>query len=858
MANMDEKEKALIKEIELLRQRVTELERCEEEQKRTEKIFLNLFNATEEVVFLMDREGTILMANKNAARLYGVPMERLPGTSIYDFIPGDRVESVKEKVITVLETRKPVRFEGKLEEKVFENSLYPVLYDGLEVQRIAIYVRDITERKRLEAIVKQTEEKYRNIYENAIEGIFQVAPDGHFISANPSLAHIHGYDSPEELIKSVKNIRSVYVIPEDHYHLINLLFEQGAVQNHEAKMYRKDGTPQWISVNVRLVRDAQTKPLYYEGTMMDITNRKMAEEALTESEERYRTAIENSNDAVAIIHGDKIQYVNRRFVEIFGYEEPEEMIDQPVLLVVHPDDRDKVITINQRRQRGKPVPLRYEFKGITKNGKVIYIEVSATSIVYRGKPVYLVYLRDVTERKVAEEVMRNERNRFQTLSENAPFGIIMINQEGGFEYINPKFKEIFGYELDEVPNSLEWFRKAFPDPKSRKEVISTWIEYLRSTRPGDKVPRTLPATCKDGSQKIVHFIPFRLTTGEYIVTLDDVTERIQAHEALVKSHQELEQLNRAKTKAVNLISHELRTPLAVIQGNLRLLKKKLKPLPTRATFQNTMEVLERNLERLSNISKETDDIFRISQELEAGVLLDNLDRLWQRIEDLSEMPLDVRSHFDGLKAWFSQYLSGRAEEFQSINLFPFVLDMLERVKQLSTHRNIRFQAEGKNDLFVLIDPIILQNVIEGLLKNAVENTPDGGTIRLVVEQKHGKIMLHITDYGIGITEENQAYIFDGLFHTKETELYASKNPYDFGAGGKGLDLLRMKVYGQRFGFDLSMTSKRCVYIPTDRDLCPGDIFKCPHVRNAKECAASGGTTFTVAFQPIKASPLAHI
>ena len=858
MTDRDEKEKALLKEIESLRQRVTELEHCEEERKRTEEILLDLFNATEEVVLLMDRKGTILRANKNAARLYGVPMERLPGTSIYDLIPGDRVESSRGKVKTVLETRKPVRFEGRLEEKVFENWLYPVLYDRSEVQRIAIYVRDITERKRLEGIVKQTEEKYRNIYENAMEGIFQIGPDGGFISANPSLAHIHGYDSPEDLTKTVSDIRSLYINPDDHHRLINLLFEQGAVQNYEAKMYRKDGSLQWISTNVRLVKDPQGKPLYYEGTMMDITNRKMAEEAFAESEERYRTAIEHSNNAVSTILGDKIQYVNRRFVEIFGYDKPEDIIGKPVSLVVHPDDRDRVLAINQRRQRGEPVPSRYEFKGMTKDGRLIYIEVSATSIVYRGTPEYLVYLRDITERKVAEEVLQNEQNRFRILSESAPFGIIMIDKEGVFNYINPKFKELFGYDLDEVPNGLEWFRKAFPDPKTKKEVISAWIGYLRSTRPGEKVPRTLPATCKDGTQKIIHFIPVRLATGEYIVTLEDITERIQAHEALVKSHQELEQLNRAKTKAVNHISHELRTPLSVIQGNIRLLKQKLKRLPIDANLQNTMETLERNLERLSDISKETDEIFRISQELEADVLLDNLDRLWQRIEDLSDMPPDVRSHLDALKAWLSQYLSGSTESFQSINLFPFVLDMLERVKQLSSHRNIRFQAEGKNDLFVFIDPLILQNVVEGLLRNAVENTPDEGTIRLVVEQKHGKIILHITDYGIGITKENQAYIFDGLFHTKETELYASKKPYDFGAGGKGLDLLRMKVYGQRFGFDLSITSKRCVHIPTDQDQCPGDISRCPHVGSAKECAASGGTTFTVVFQPKKASQPAHI
>jgi signal transduction histidine kinase len=167
-------------------------------------------------------------------------------------------------------------------------------------------------------------------------------------------------------------------------------------------------------------------------------------------------------------------------------------------------------------------------------------------------------------------------------------------------------------------------------------------------------------------------------------------------------------------------------------------------------------------------------------------------------------------------------------------------------------------VEGKNDLFIVIDPLILQSVVEGLLRNAVENTPDGGMIRLVIEEKNGKIALHVRDDGVGITEEDQPYIFDGLFHTKETELYASKKPYDFGAGGKGLDLYRMKLYAQRFGFDLSMTSKRCVYIPADQDQCPGDISRCPHVSNAEECAASGGTTFTVAFPAKQASQPAHI
>jgi PAS domain S-box-containing protein len=725
-------------------------------------------------------------------------------------------------------------------------------------QKVAELERSAIERKQVEAILQQTEKKYRNIYENATEGIFQIAPDGRFISANPSLARIHGYSSPEELINSVTDMpHQLYVDAGASSKLMYLLYKQGVVQNFEAQMYRKDMSLHWISINVRFVRDEEGKVLYHEGTMEDITKRKMAEEALGESEERYKTAIEHSNDGIAIIQGDKNQYVNRRFVEMFGYDKPEDVIGKSVTLVVHPDDFEKVVSINKRRQRGEPVPSRYEFKGITKAGEAMYVEVSATNIIYRGTHVYLVYLRDITERKHAEEALRTERNRFQVLLENAPFGINMIDKNGAFKYINPKFKEVFGYDFKDIPNGREWFRKAFPDPEYRAIAISTYREDIKNAEPGEKIPRTFTVNCKDNTKKIVNFMPVRLATGELIIAIDDITERVKAHEALMKSHKELELLNRAKTRAVNHISHELKTPLAVIQGNIRLLKHKLQSMSIGNNFQGLIEALERNLERLFNISEETDEIFRVSQELETSVILNDLDRLWQRMEDLSDIPPDIRVHWDALKGWMNQYFSGSSRAFQSIDLYPFIKQVAEKVRQSAHHRNIRFQVEGENDIFIFMDPVILREVSEGLLKNAIENTPDGGLIRIMVEQKDDRIWLHVTDFGVGITEENQQYLFDGLFHTKETELYTSKRPYDFGAGGKGLELLRMKVYGQRFGFDISMKSKRCVYIPTDQDVCPGNISLCPYCKTISDCINSGGSTFSVSF-PVRKNPhLAH-
>ena len=154
------------------------------------------------------------------------------------------------------------------------------------------------------------------------------------------------------------------------------------------------------------------------------------------------------------------------------------------------------------------------------------------------------------------------------------------------------------------------------------------------------------------------------------------------------------------------------------------------------------------------------------------------------------------------------------------------------------------------DIRISIDPIVLKEVLVNLLKNAVENTPDEGTIRVISEKKDRQMFLKAEDFGIGITEENQKSLFDGLFHTQETDYYTSKRPYDFYAGGKGLALLQAKLYGKRYGFDLSVQSRRCKYIPNNSDLCPGS-FHCPYCRRAEDCLDSGGSIFSLSFPVIQ-------
>ena len=129
--------------------------------------------------------------------------------------------------------------------------------------------------------VKESEKKYRDIFENAIEGIYQTTPEGCFLTANPALAHMYGYEDPEELLQSITNIATqIYVDPERRKDFINLIEKDGFVQDFEIQVRRKDGFTGYVSINARAIKDENGRTLYFEGTNQDITEKKLAQEQL--------------------------------------------------------------------------------------------------------------------------------------------------------------------------------------------------------------------------------------------------------------------------------------------------------------------------------------------------------------------------------------------------------------------------------------------------------------------------------------------------------------------------------------------------------------------------------------------------
>jgi diguanylate cyclase (GGDEF)-like protein/PAS domain S-box-containing protein len=391
------------------------------------------------------------------------------------------------------------------------------------------------QRKRLEEVLQEEREKFQTVADFTYDWVYWTDPQRNLIYISPSCERISGYRS-EEFMNDAELLNRI-VHPDDqdtfrcHADEFHKLMAE-ATGEVEFRIVNRNDKEHWIVHLCQPVYDNKGQFLGRCSSNRDVTERKQAEMLLRESEDRYKTMVESSNDGVALVDGDYHIYVNQKFLDIFGYEKPEDIIGKSSYMVIHPDDRKMVLEYNRKRQSGEPVPAKYEFKGIRKDGTTVFIEVSVAKSTYNGKPVSLAYLRDVTERKQAEEMILNERKKFVTLSENAPFAMVLIDNTGNITYVNPKFKELFGYDIEDIPDGRTWFKKAYPDPEYRKTVISAWVEDLKQSKAGQKRPRIFTLTCKNGKEKIVNFVPVQLETGEHVMSCNDITEQKRFEEKL--------------------------------------------------------------------------------------------------------------------------------------------------------------------------------------------------------------------------------------------------------------------------------------------------------------------------------------
>jgi signal transduction histidine kinase len=315
-----------------------------------------------------------------------------------------------------------------------------------------------------------------------------------------------------------------------------------------------------------------------------------------------------------------------------------------------------------------------------------------------------------------------------------------------------------------------------------------------------------------------------------------------------KLYEELKALDKAKERVINHLSHEMRTPLSIISGVLGNVSRKLNKGRTEG-LEDLISRGHRNVNRLFDLQVKINDILNQKSVDEREKTIHIIEGALSLIEEAGDES-DEHSTRQILKK-ISKRLEDlyRVPEIQREKIFldGFLHELCDAAVSSMEGREIEIVREYNRKIHLHMDRNVLWKVCEGLLKNAIENTPDEGTIRVMAISGKDLIRIDFEDCGVGITPQNQKMIFGGFFHTQDTSMYASKRPYRFNAGGSGADLLRTKALSERLGFRVDFKSTRCAGLPGDKEPCPGRISDCRFVAGKTDCLASGGSTFSLTF-----------
>ena len=397
------------------------------------------------------------------------------------------------------------------------------------------FVINITEQKKAEEAIRESELKYTALFENAQMGIFQTNPDGQIIKANPALVNILGFDSVDELVGR-NLITDNFFVKTDRSAFESLMVKQGYVSNFESEWRKKNGEIITIKENSRTVKDEKGNRVYLEGFIEDITERRKIEMALKENEEKYRSLMDNMNDLVMFVdNDDKILYVNKRFKEKIGYSDSELIGKIGYKLLLSPDDQEIILKANKERIQN--ISSQYEATFIAKDGTKFDFLVSGAPVRDADDNIIgsIGNMIDITERKIAEEKLRKSQQLFHTLAHTSPVGIFRTRPDGYTTYVNPKWMEISGLTFEEALGN-GWLNAVYPEDK--KVLAENWQLYSKEGKESIAEYRFLKP---DGSVVWVlgNAVP-EVLDGKiqgFIGTVTDITERKIAEKKIKESEE---------------------------------------------------------------------------------------------------------------------------------------------------------------------------------------------------------------------------------------------------------------------------------------------------------------------------------
>lgn len=655
---------ALIKQIDQRKQAVEALRQSEEKLKA-------YLESAPDGVYINDLKGTFLYGNKKTEEIIGYKREDLIGKSFLKLRLLHAKDLIKAgKLLALNAMGKPtgpdefelVRKDGT---RIWtEITTTPVKEEGGKVVVIG-FVRDITERKQAEEALQESEERLRILFETMSEGVVLIDGDGQIILANPATESItglkrpkvegHSYDSPEWPLLRPDGTR----MPPAEMAGPRTMKEKRPIRNMLMGMKRPDGSISWISVNTTPLINEAGKIDYIVLTFADTTERKEAEEALQLAEQNFRNSLDNSPLGIRIVAAEgELLYANQAILDIYGYSSVKELKAMPTKQRYTPESYDEHQERKESRKLGKPVPSSYEISIVRKDGEVRYQTVFRREVIWNGGTQFQMLHEDITERKRAEEALRESEEHLRAIVTNMPIilfaldrdGIFTLSEGRGLSHLGLKPGEVVGQSVFDIyhdaPQIIENIHRALAG-----EAFTSIVEV------GELVFDSWYSPIKDENGEV---------TG-IIGVSTDTTERKRAEEKLRESEARL-----AEAQAVAHIgnwSWDLRTnELRWSEKNYRIFGLSHKVSPSYENFEKNIhpkdrEFVNQSVEDALKRKKPYDIDFRI-------ILPSGKERIVQAIGKVDYDNEDLPIRFFGTV----QDITERKQAEEGVKKFKLIAD----------------------------------------------------------------------------------------------------------------------------------------------------------------------------------------
>lgn len=696
---------------------ITQRKRLEDKLKASEQEKSVILSTVQELIVRQDLQHRVLWVNPAAAQSVNSTPEQLVGRYCYEIWHGRSTPCAGCQVAKARDTGEPQEGEMSTPDgRIWLIHGYPVKDASGKVTDLIEVTLNITERKR-------SQEMYETILRTAIDSFWLADMEGRFLEVNDAYCRLTGYSREELLKMKISDVEAVEASEETARRIQKI--QQVGYDRFESRHRCKDGRIVDVEVSVSYLPGDTGRMVVF---VRDITERKRAMEAIRLSEERYRSVVENANEAISVVQNGIIKFANAKVAEVTGYT-VEELNAMPAEKLIHPDDRERVMSYHTERMKSNIAPASYELRIIDKQGRTRWLERHATTITWEGEPAALVLDTDITERKQAEEALMKSEERYRLIAENTRDVIITTDMDLKVTYVSPSVRYLSGYSPEEV---LDTPVDKLLTPASLGGTTKVLREELEQARtqpgePGRSRTLELEVVRKDGStlwaEARVSFL--RDAKGQpvgLIGVLRDITERKKAEEERKKLELKAQIASRLASvgEMVAGIAHEINNPLTGIIGYAQLL----------ASRQDLPEDVKKDLKIINDGAQRV-----------AGVV--------QRLLTFSRQVKPERRLVD---------INELVENTLALRAYSLRMNNIEVITKLDPHLPR-----------IVVDPGQIQQVLLNLIVNAetaMKAVRRKRRLTITTRKVDSVIEIKVKDNGHGIKPEIMDRIFDPFFTTR--------------------------------------------------------------------------------------------